>query len=63
MCSLPVSRIVAGLPACKAALKADALDFMGDGLITFLGLLAVGWSLAWRARWLRVLVAWVHQPG
>lgn len=32
------------------ALKADALDFLGDGLITFLGLLAIGWSLAWRAR-------------
>ena len=23
---------------------------MGDGLITFLGLLAIGWSLVWRAR-------------
>jgi Co/Zn/Cd efflux system component len=32
------------------ALKADALDFLGDGLITLLGLLAIGWSLAWRAR-------------
>src|SRR3546814_326181 len=32
------------------ARKADALDFVGDGLITFLGLLAIGWSLAWRAR-------------
>jgi len=42
--------IVAGFVAGSQALKADALDFLGDGLITFLGLLAVGWSLAWRAR-------------
>ena len=41
---------VAGFVAGSQALKADALDFMGDGLITFLGLMAVGWSLAWRAR-------------
>lgn len=40
----------AGFVAGSQALKADSLDFMGDGLITFLGLLAVGWSLAWRAR-------------
>ena len=31
------------------ALKADALDFLGDDLITFFGLLAIGWSLLWRA--------------
>ena len=42
--------MVAGLSAGSQALKADALDFLGDGLITFLGLLAVSWSLAWRAR-------------
>ncbi len=42
--------IVAGFVAGSQALKADALDFLGDGLITFLGLLAIGWSLAWRAR-------------
>ena len=41
---------VAGFVAGSQALKADALDFMGDGLITFLGLMAVGWSRAWRAR-------------
>lgn len=39
-----------GFLAGSQALKADALDFIGDGLITFLGLLAIGWSLAWRAR-------------
>lgn len=39
-----------GFLAGSQALKADALDFLGDGLITFLGLLAIGWTLAWRAR-------------
>lgn len=42
--------IVGGFLAGSQALKADALDFLGDGLITFLGLLAVGWSPLWRAR-------------
>lgn len=45
-----VAEIVAGLAAGSQALKADALDFLGDGSITFLGLLAIGWSLTWRAR-------------
>ncbi len=45
-----VVEMVGGFVAGSQALKADALDFLGDGLITFLGLLAVGWSLAWRAR-------------
>lgn len=42
--------MVGGFLAGSQALKADALDFLGDGLITFLGLLAIGWSLVWRAR-------------
>lgn len=42
--------IIAGFIARSQALKADALDFVGDGLISFLGLLAIGWSLAWRAK-------------
>ncbi|MDN3563553.1 cation diffusion facilitator family transporter [Paeniroseomonas aquatica] len=42
--------IVGGFLAGSQALKADALDFLGDGLISFLGLIAIGWSLAWRAR-------------
>lgn len=42
--------IVAGFFAGSQALKADALDFLGDGLITLLGLVAIGWSLLWRAR-------------
>ncbi|MAO57278.1 MAG: cation transporter [Rhodospirillaceae bacterium] len=42
--------IVGGFLANSQALKADALDFLGDGSITFLGLLAISWSIAWRAR-------------
>lgn len=42
--------MVGGFLAGSQAVKADALDFIGDGLITFLGLLAIGWSLAWRAQ-------------
>lgn len=41
---------VAGFVADSQALKADSLDFVGDGLITLLGLAAVGWGLVWRAR-------------
>lgn len=42
--------LVGGFLADSQALKADASDFFGDGLITLLGLLAIGWSLTWRAR-------------
>lgn len=42
--------MVGGFVSGSQALKADALDFLGDGLITFLGLLATGWSPGWRAR-------------
>ena len=45
-----VVEMVGGFWAGSQALLADALDFVGDGAITFLGLLAIGWSLAWRAR-------------
>lgn len=45
-----VVEMVGGFFAGSQAVKADALDFLGDGLITFLGLLAIGWSLVWRAR-------------
>lgn len=44
------AEMVGGFLSRSQALKADALDFLGDGLITFLGLLAIGWTLAWRAR-------------
>jgi Co/Zn/Cd efflux system component/copper chaperone CopZ len=39
-----------GFLSGSQALKADALDFIGDGFITGLGIVAIGWSLAWRAR-------------
>ena len=42
--------MIGGFIAGSQAVKADALDFIGDGAITFLGLLAIGWSLLWRAR-------------
>lgn len=45
-----VVEIGAGFFAGSQALKADALDFLGDGVITLLGLIAIGWSLAWRAK-------------
>ena len=45
-----LAEIVAGFVSGSQALKADALDFLGDGTITFLGLIAIGWSLLWRAR-------------
>jgi len=45
-----IIEMVAGFFAGSQALKADALDFMGDGLISFLGLIAIGWGLAARAK-------------
>jgi cation diffusion facilitator family transporter len=39
-----------GFLAGSQGLKADALDFLGDGTITLLGLLAIGWGATWRAR-------------
>jgi Co/Zn/Cd efflux system component/copper chaperone CopZ len=45
-----VIEMFGGFISGSQALKADALDFLGDGLITFLGVLAIGWSFVWRAR-------------
>ena len=45
-----LAEIVAGLLSGSQALMADSLDFLGDGTITLMGLIAIGWSLAWRAR-------------
>ena len=45
-----VAEMVGGFLSRSQALRADALDFLGDGLITLLGLVAIGWSLIWRAR-------------
>lgn len=42
--------LAGGFVAGSQALKADALDFLGDGSITFVGLLALGWTAATRAR-------------
>lgn len=42
--------IVAGFLSGSEALKADALDFLGDGSITYIGLLALGWAVATRSR-------------
>ena len=45
-----IAEMIGGFLADSQALKADALDFLGDGSITFLGLLAIGWGLKLRAR-------------
>lgn len=45
-----LAELIGGILADSQALRADALDFLGDGLITFVGLTAIGWSLRWRAR-------------
>ena len=42
--------IVGGFIADSQALKADALDFIGDGTITLVGLIALGWTASARAR-------------
>jgi Co/Zn/Cd efflux system component len=41
---------VSGYVASSQALKADALDFLGDGVITGLGLIALNWGASHRAR-------------
>jgi hypothetical protein len=41
---------VGGFLAGSQSVKADALDFIGDGVISFLRLIAVGWGLAARAK-------------
>lgn len=45
-----LAEIVGGFIADSQALKADALDFIGDGSITFVALFALGWSAHGRAR-------------
>lgn len=45
-----VIEVVGSVLAGSQALQADSLDFIGDGLISFLGLMAVGWGLAARAK-------------
>jgi|TARA_R110002020_G_scaffold306956_1_gene522848 cation diffusion facilitator family transporter len=45
-----IFELFGGFLANSQSLKADALDFLGDGSITLLALLAIGWSIVWRAR-------------
>ena len=45
-----VAELVGGFIANSQALKADALDFLGDGSITFVALVALAWTAAARAR-------------
>lgn len=45
-----VVEMIGGFVANSQALKADALDFLGDGSITFVALLALAWTAAARAR-------------
>jgi Co/Zn/Cd efflux system component/copper chaperone CopZ len=45
-----IVEIVGSFLAGSQALQADSLDFLGDGLISLLGLIAVGWGLAARAK-------------
>ena len=42
--------IIGGFVADSQALKADALDFLGDGSITLIGLFALGWTALARSR-------------
>ncbi len=45
-----VVEIAGGFLAGSQSLKADALDFLGDGTITLAGVLAIAWGPLWRAR-------------
>lgn len=45
-----IAEMAGGLFGLSQALKADALDFLGDGFITLLGLLAISRGPRWRAR-------------
>ncbi|GGB38006.1 hypothetical protein GCM10011380_29250 [Sphingomonas metalli] len=45
-----VAELIGGFLADSQALKADSLDFLGDGSISLLGLLALAWSARARAR-------------
>lgn len=45
-----LAELAGGFVAGSQALKADSLDFIGDGSITLVGLLALAWSAQARAR-------------
>ncbi|MBK7878924.1 MAG: cation transporter [Planctomycetes bacterium] len=48
--AMGLAEMTGGFFGLSQALKADALDFLGDGLITLLGLLAISRRQRWRAR-------------
>ena len=52
--TMGVVEIVGGFLAHSQALKADALDFLGDGTITLVAVIATAWSLKARAEVARV---------
>lgn len=45
-----IAELIGGFIANSHALKADALDFLGDGSITFVALLALAWTAPARAK-------------
>jgi Co/Zn/Cd efflux system component len=45
-----ISELAGGFLARSQALKADSLDFIGDGSITLIGLMALAWAARARAR-------------
>lgn len=45
-----IAELLGGFIADSQALKADSLDFLGDGSITLIGLLGLAWSARARAR-------------
>ena len=45
-----VIELAGGFLARSQALKADSLDFIGDGSITLVGLIALGWTAVARSR-------------
>lgn len=45
-----ICELVGGFIAGSQALKADSLDFLGDGSITLVGLVALAWSATARSR-------------
>lgn len=48
--AMGIAESVSGYVAGSQALKADALDFLGDSVITGLGLVALNWGARFRAR-------------
>ncbi len=45
-----IIELTGGIIASSQSLKADSLDFLGDGIITFIGLLSISWGMKARSR-------------